>query len=743
MLIHNLYGLPFRMNYSTMVHRSSSMRMMKIFHSNQISHYNHTTYRFYRQQFLNPHHTVPYDNDDDSRRRREKSQIKLNQLMIINNRHLHTCRPLQDSLKDSSKVEQTVKALRETKTKTIQPLEPKRSLGKRIWDEIVHYYHGFRLLIVDIGIASRLIWKILNGNSLSRREYRQLVRTSSDVFRLVPFSVFIIVPFMEILLPVFLKFFPNMLPSTFQTASSREAKIKQELKLKLDMARFLQTTLDEMTLQARGESHSNRAKEFKQFFDNIRKSGEQASNEDILKFSKLFEDEITLDSLSRPQLVALCRLLELQPIGTENFLRFQLRMRLRTLKADDQMIAREGIDSLTVSELQQACRSRGMRALGISEDRLRFQLSQWLELSLNAKIPNSLLLLSRVLYLPENIPATDQLIATIQALPEGVGTETRYKIGETEGKIDNRTKIELLKQEEEAIKRENEEERQKKQATIELQPIEKDVIKEQVIDKIFESSSPTGAGAGTGTGPSTAETIKVEPVLSREDIDSIETALENLAKEKKVLMLEKEELDEIKEELDDYKEDLIEFKDIAQQTGDTSRLKESKAARRLRKRMDKMVGKMEKVFDSLAMEKQKLETTIDQLEKEGKDIDQDLKKDVVSINELLQTIRPFTDVSDDTKSKRILEVLDNLDIDHDGLIELEHVFKVIELIGRENVQLTPKQIKEVIKLLIQEEQLNIEEKKKKQLKNDMIELPPPPPPSSSSTSTQSIKNDFF
>ena len=35
------------------------------------------------------------------------------------------------------------------------------------------------------------------------------------------------------------------------------------------MARFLQTTLDEMTLQARGESHSNRAKEFKQFFDNV------------------------------------------------------------------------------------------------------------------------------------------------------------------------------------------------------------------------------------------------------------------------------------------------------------------------------------------------------------------------------------------------------------------------------------------------------------------------------------------
>jgi hypothetical protein len=44
---------------------------------------------------------------------------------------------------------------------------------------------------------------------------RQLVRTVSDLFRLVPFSVFIIVPFMELLLPLALKLFPGMLPSTF------------------------------------------------------------------------------------------------------------------------------------------------------------------------------------------------------------------------------------------------------------------------------------------------------------------------------------------------------------------------------------------------------------------------------------------------------------------------------------------------------------------------------------------------
>lgn len=69
----------------------------------------------------------------------------------------------------------------------------------------------------------------------------------------------------------------------------------------------------------------------------MRSSGAQASTEEILRFSKLFEDEITLDSLSRAQLTALCRVLEIQPLGTNNFLKFQLRMKLRSLAADDKV----------------------------------------------------------------------------------------------------------------------------------------------------------------------------------------------------------------------------------------------------------------------------------------------------------------------------------------------------------------------------------------------------------------------
>jgi len=42
----------------------------------------------------------------------------------------------------------------------------------------------------------------------------------------------------------------------------------------------------------------------------------------------------------------------------------------------DQLIQREGVDSLTEQELQSACQARGMRAIGVPAARLRSQLRQ-------------------------------------------------------------------------------------------------------------------------------------------------------------------------------------------------------------------------------------------------------------------------------------------------------------------------------------------------------------------------------
>lgn len=77
---------------------------------------------------------------------------------------------------------------------------------------------------------------------------------------------------MEFLLPFFIKFFPGMLPSTFQTATEKEDKMKQRLKVQLEMAKFLQGTLDDMAVQHKDRS-SEQAKEFVNWFNKVRTSG--------------------------------------------------------------------------------------------------------------------------------------------------------------------------------------------------------------------------------------------------------------------------------------------------------------------------------------------------------------------------------------------------------------------------------------------------------------------------------------
>lgn len=62
----------------------------------------------------------------------------------------------------------------------------------------------------------------------------QLRRTTQDLLRLIPFAVFIIVPFMELLLPVALKLFPNMLPSTFEDKFAAVSRVTCVLGISLN-----------------------------------------------------------------------------------------------------------------------------------------------------------------------------------------------------------------------------------------------------------------------------------------------------------------------------------------------------------------------------------------------------------------------------------------------------------------------------------------------------------------------------
>jgi hypothetical protein len=51
---------------------------------------------------------------------------------------------------------------------------------KKVKHEAQHYWHGSKLLVSEVRISSRLQWKILHGESLTRRERRQVCLRASS-----------------------------------------------------------------------------------------------------------------------------------------------------------------------------------------------------------------------------------------------------------------------------------------------------------------------------------------------------------------------------------------------------------------------------------------------------------------------------------------------------------------------------------------------------------------------------------
>ena len=101
--------------------------------------------------------------------------------------------------------------------------------------------------------------------------------------------------------------------------------MQKQLLVKMEMARFLQETTHLLAQQlvaqnpakgpdgaplSEGERAAN-ARSFRDFMAKVR-AGKKVRNSDILAFTKLFDQELTLDNLDKKQLEAMCRLLDIK-----------------------------------------------------------------------------------------------------------------------------------------------------------------------------------------------------------------------------------------------------------------------------------------------------------------------------------------------------------------------------------------------------------------------------------------------
>ncbi|KAI8713009.1 hypothetical protein NCS52_01244000 [Fusarium sp. LHS14.1] len=336
--------------------------------------------------------------------------------------------------------------------------EKKLTVWQKVKKEAQHYWDGSKLLGTEIKISWRLALKMAAGYELTRRENKQLQRTVQDLGRLVPFSVFIIVPLGEALLPLALKLFPNMLPSTFEGAKSKEAKATLLRSTRKEVSTFLRQTLGETGLPV--SQATTQREEFSNFFRKVRATGEAPTAEDVIKVCKVFRDDLTLDNLSRPQLVSMCRYMNLNTFGTDMMLRYQIRHRMRQIKRDDKAISFEGIDSLTVAELQGACAARGIRTHSVSPARMRNDLQTWLDLRLKEGVPSTLLVLSNAYMYGqgsgEGSSQIEALVGVLSAIPEELYHEIELEVHTAEGAATNKQRLEVIKEQQDLIEDEAE-----------------------------------------------------------------------------------------------------------------------------------------------------------------------------------------------------------------------------------------------------------------------------------------------
>jgi hypothetical protein len=202
--------------------------------------------------------------------------------------------------------------------------------------------------------------------------------------------------------------------------------------------------------------------------------------------------------------------------------------------------------------------------------------------------------------------------------------------------VDNTIKLQLLKREQEEIREELA--MDKKVATEGAQVVtstDKIPEKEKLVDKaaVLESD--------------------ITPV----EIKEINEIIENIpVNEKKQV---KAEIEELKKDVDEYKEDIKEVNELTM----ASKLKETTSAKILSKRVEKLISDMNNLMAKI--------------EKEQVMSQNGHQKNMVSIEELVATIKRIKGFSSDAQENKVRDILKTLDQDQDGRLDnINDVLKV-------------------------------------------------------------------
>jgi len=268
-------------------------------------------------------------------------------------------------------------------------------------------FQGCKLLCHDSKyILFKKYKSIFYTENFTIKDQKALDRTKGDLFKMIPFSVFIIIPGMELLLPLFLYVFPNMIPSTFLSKTKQEAYVECIIHKRPSNADKLHRFLLEK---------AKTLEEQPDLIQKIRNQPQKVTLGDLVKSQHLFKKQFTLGSMDSDQLRAVCRFLCCEPwtgfrsfnklvvwpthkllgcLGINfpaewepkvfplssihrNILMLQARSVLRKLREGDSLLLQENLDTIEDSLLDTLCWERGIPTEFQTDKQKRKGLKTW------------------------------------------------------------------------------------------------------------------------------------------------------------------------------------------------------------------------------------------------------------------------------------------------------------------------------------------------------------------------------
>ncbi len=127
-------------------------------------------------------------------------------------------------------------------------------------EAVKHVGHGFKYTFKDGVYWTKLVQKKKASRTIA--ETRDFKRISQNLAKMVPFSSFVLVPFMEIALPPYMILFPNAIPEGFVTAEQKADKkvamAKAQSAAHTDLSKVINKFLIEMNVDVRTSDKSEK-----------------------------------------------------------------------------------------------------------------------------------------------------------------------------------------------------------------------------------------------------------------------------------------------------------------------------------------------------------------------------------------------------------------------------------------------------------------------------------------------------